>query len=177
MRNSPETSGDGNYTYHYSREERLKRNPRVKAAFYDEDSNCHTLPCFFKRNRGLMFLLIDVTVLLLLFWGYSVFFRTSKHLLEKDGLTFSLHAYESSKGVLVSLIVRSEKQSPQSNEGESIPVIFRMGKQQWEGRLQLPEKTNSEQAVRISIPEPVGKEVVASFFWKGKSYTLTASIR
>ncbi len=124
-----------------------------------------------------MFLLIDVLVLLLLFWGYSLFFNTSQNKLEKDGFVFSLYAYGSPKSVLVSLILRLEKKSPLVNEGESIPVVFRMGGKQWEGSLQIPGKEGSEQVVRLSIPEPVGKEVIASFFWKGKSYTLKTPIR
>ncbi len=177
MQKSPETSGDGNYTYHYNREERLKKNPRVRATFYEENSNCHTLPCFFKRNRGLMFLLIDVLVLLLLFWGYSLFFSTAKNSLEKDGLTFSLYAYGTPKGVFVSLTVRSDAKSLHINDGESIPVIFHMGERQWEGRISLPERENSEQVLRLSIPETKGKDIVASFFWKGKTYTLSTSVK
>jgi len=181
MRKSPETSGDGNYTYHYSREERLKKNPRVKAAFYSEDSNCHTLPCFFKRNRGLMFLLIDVLVLLLLFWGYTLFFGTSKNTLEKDGITFSLYAYGTPKGILVSFTARAEKKpihlKEEMDEGESILVTFHLKGKQWEHRVAIPVQEGSEQAIRVSIPEAGGKEILASFSWKGKSYTLSTSIR
>ncbi len=177
MQKSPETSGDGNYTYHYNREERLSRNPRVKAAFYDSDSNCHTLPCFFKRNRGLMFLLIDVIVLLLLFWGYTLFFRTARNTVEKDGLTFTLYAYPSPNGIFVSLIARADKALPPTNEAESIPVLFRSGEHQQESRILLPREKGSERVVRISFPERGGKEVIASFFWKGKSYTLSTSLK
>lgn len=181
MRKSPETSGDGNYTYHYSREERLKKNPRVKAAFYSEDSNCHTLPCFFKRNRGLMFLLIDVLVLLLLFWGYTLFFGTSKNTLEKDGITFSLYAYGAPQGVLVSFILRAEKKpshpKEEMNTGESILVILHLNGKQWQHSVPIPVQEGSEQVLRVSIPETGGKEVLASFSWKGKSYTLSTPIK
>ena len=181
MRKSPETYGDGNYPYHYSREERLKKNPRVKNAFYSEDSHCHTLPCFFKRNRGLMFLLLDVLVLLLLFWGYTLFFCASKNTLEKDGITFSLYAYGAPKGILVSFIVRAEKKpshlKEEMNEGESILVIFHLNGKKWEHRVGIPVQEDWEQAIRVSIPETEGKEVLASFYWKGKSYTLATPIR
>lgn len=177
MRRSPETSGDGNYTYHYNRDERLHKNPRVKAAFYSGDSNCHTLPCFFRRNRGLMFLLIDVLVLLLLFWGYTLFLGTSKNTLEKDGITFSLYAHGAPKGILVSFILRAEKESPLMSEEASILVIFNLNGKQWEHRVAIPVQKGSEQAIRVSIPEKGGKEVLASFSWNGKSYTLSTPVR
>ncbi|GAB4221635.1 MAG: hypothetical protein Kow009_12140 [Spirochaetales bacterium] len=174
MRKNPETSGDGTYSYHYQREERLQKNPRVKEAFYSEDSNCHSLPCFFKRNRGLGYLLVDVLILLLLFWGYTLFFNTSNDTLQKDGLKFSLYAFGTQEGVLVSLILRAER-TP-STEGTYLDVEFEINGNRWKGRIRIPLQEGSEQVVRQGFPGIRGKEVRASFVWEGKSYTLSTLV-
>ncbi|MFQ3619413.1 MAG: hypothetical protein SNJ78_00575 [Spirochaetales bacterium] len=167
MLKRPETSGDGGYTYHYDRSERLQKNPRVRKAFYDSE-DCKSFLCIFKRNRGLLFLLIDVLILALLFWIYQSFLVPSSTL-TKDGVTFTLQAFRVEKGVLVSFRLQSKNAIP----SKRVPLLFQIGTQEWPSEIEV----GAEKVIRQFFPEEKVREVKATLEWAGKSYTLQTSIQ
>ncbi|MBP7493979.1 MAG: hypothetical protein KA771_00655 [Spirochaetales bacterium] len=174
MQKRQETFDNETYTYHYNREERLQKNPRVRSAFYD-DSGCHSLPCFFMQNRGLMFFLMDLGFLLILFWAYQTFFGFSKSELEMNGFHISLYAYEYGEGTLISFKARATQDIPEGMEG--IPVTFLLGTEQKEAFLDLPMKNGEEKVLRVSFPLRKMKKAKAIVVFIDKSYSLITNVQ
>jgi len=103
-RGNNESVGDGNYHYHYNREERLALSPRLREALEcGEKRKRGFLSLVLRGNRGMVFLLVDVAILLVLFLIYSILMAGGDALWNKDGYSFRLSAHAHGDKVLVAL--------------------------------------------------------------------------
>lgn len=160
-RGARETFGDENYHYHYNREERLALSPRLKESLEEGGGGKKGFFAVVLRgNRGMIFLLMDVAILLILFLVYSILTAGGDALWNKDGYSFRLSAYAYEEKVLVSLRITRRSWDTQ----KEVETRVRLGSGQVQGDPlvpKMPETRNQSVYLREVLPLASSEEVWA----------------
>lgn len=120
-RTDNETSGSDGLPYHYNREERLAMAPGLRESCYEEGSRPRGLfGGIFRQNRGLVFLLLDVLLLIIIFIVYSVLSAGGDSGWTKDGVRFDLAAFAYEDKAFVSLRITRRAGAAASGSGPRV---------------------------------------------------------
>ena len=84
-RSIPETSGTDRLNFHYSREERLREAGRGEP---------EPRKPFFKRNRSLLIVLLDIVIIVIMFVLLQFVFKPGTTSKRVDGVSYTLTAFE-----------------------------------------------------------------------------------
>ncbi len=153
-RGNNESVGDGNYHYHYNREERLALSPRLREALEcGEKRKRGFLSLVLRGNRGMVFLLVDVAILLVLFLIYSILMAGGDALWNKDGYSFRLSAHAHGDKVLVAL--RITRRGWDRGEADPPTVAFLSGETSRPAAVpEMPTRRDESVYLRDVLPLP-----------------------
>ena len=164
----------GKLHFHYDREERLKSlSKEVRGREYEPRS-------IFKKNKSLIFILLDIIVIVMLFLGLSIFGGISSSRKIQDGFSFQLKAFEYQDQVFISLKIKARNDlSPEENN--IISADFYCGKENSEERIEvidlLPVKNGDERILRATLPSTaLRKTAYAEIDFLGKTRTLKTAV-
>jgi hypothetical protein len=171
-----ETSGSGEYQYHYNREERLAKSPRLRDCYSEEGKSRGFFGGIFRRNRGLMFLLADVILLVLVFVIYMFLTSTGDDRWRKNGYTFLLTAFAYEDKAFISLkITRGEAPS-----GTMPEVHIRLWLEENNAESPVPElpvQKGEVRFVRTVFPRNAALQAFAEISIGGEKKILSAGIK
>ncbi len=134
------TQGLSEHAYHYNREERLAMRGGLKK---DEGG-------FFKRNKGLVIVLIDLVFLAIIAAVFFVVLRPDETSLSRDGYTFSIRAVEFGDELLITVRVTT---TPRDAPDATDPVF----------RVIFPDGTTVTDVVPSEGAETVVRRTIESF--------------
>jgi len=165
---SEESRTEGEYRFHYDREERIRRSGR--------EERVPQTGGIFKRNRSLAIILLDLIIVLIIFVIFGVIFRPDPSTGRAEGCEFTLRAVAYADQTLVSVRIRNVEGT--LTEPQRI-VTVTAGPPDKPASTQvkdlIPEK-GKERVVRATLPPLPAGEVTSRISVAGSSLTLTTNI-
>jgi flagellar basal body-associated protein FliL len=143
----------GKYHYHYDREERIRRLSSHIRERETEPSGMFKKG-FFKRNRSLLLILIDILIIVLIAVIVIPFVgNTAKSTASADGYYYSLRGFVFEEKAFLSLKVEAQQDAPERAE-EVVRAIFTLehSHRQVETVDVLPIGKGEERLIRATIP-------------------------
>jgi hypothetical protein len=153
----------GKLHYHYDREERMHSlSPSIRERMEKSDSpkKGGLKKPLFRRNRSLMILLLDIIIILFLYFIILPLLgiRGGPSVEQIQDYTFELNGFVFEEKSLLSLNIErvavSEKKEDGSEEGKTITVVFSVeGTEKTVEAIDvLPEEEGASRIIRASIP-------------------------
>ena len=156
--------------FHYSREERLSLPGAPKPPLQEG---------FFRRNRSLTIVLLDILILIIVGFGVYLFLGRTSHQAKISGYSVVLHGILYQDVVFASLTVKKIKNEP-TIPPERIFISFTMSKSEEELSLsaQLPVKPGEETVLREAIPFEKNNDTLYAYVSVGeKSIRLSRDLK
>ena len=171
-----ETSGTDEYHYHYNREERLAKSPRLKDCYSEEGRGKGFFGGLFRRNRSLLFLLADIILLVLVFVIYMFLTSTGEDRWRRGKYTFLLTAFAYENKAFISLKITREGPS----NGTLPKVRVRLGLEEGgeeSTEPELPFNKDEVRFVRTVFPRNDSSLAFAEITLEGEQKVLSAAIK
>jgi len=170
-----ESQEKGKYHFHYNREERLKSlSPEIRDRAYKPRG-------IFKRNKSLIFILIDIGVILFFLFGFSIFGTIMSSRKIQEGISFQLKAFEYNEKIYVSLKIKT-RQNLDPQGSNIITVNFYCGKDNADESIEIvdliPQKKGGERIIRAVFEDfDTQKTAFADIDFLERARTLKTDIK
>jgi hypothetical protein len=171
-----ETSGTGEYHYHYNREERIAKSPRLQDCYSDDYPRGGFFGGIFRKNRSLLFLLGDIILLVLVFVLYLFLTSSGDDRWRNKGYTFILTAFAYEDKAFVSLKVTRD-QAPSGGVPEIQLRLWLDENTPDSMKPELPVKKGDVRFVRALYPRNDISRAFAEILLDGEKKLLSTDVK